>query len=506
MRNLRAGVAAVMAAGLLSFLAAQPAGAATTGFRVFFQTNDHVLAEYSSGATVYKTTLGMAPGTSPSAAVLTDGTYQVGFQANNHYLAFSHFGGGTLTTHYGMDAASSPAIAGLADGSWISVFQTNTHHLAYYTSAGGFKDLGLGMYAGTNPAIAALPNGHWAAAFEANTGELFTYSSTGSSSNTHAGLTLGTSPSIVGLHDGSYVIAAEANNHNLATEHVSSTGQTSNVTNLGMYAGTSPAIAVQSNGTDWEVAFQANTTELYTYNSHGSHSNIHAGLQNTTSPAAIPLPDGTYELAAQTNTNTLATAHVSTTGATTNATTLGMDPGTNPAIGTPTPAASAPGVNPIVAYAEDIAAGDAEPGWGGGHVPYSWGGGHAGTPGPSLGTCSGYTGPLPCQADQTRGVDCSGLTRWVFDLAYGSDVLGPGNTNNQIAELTRVGAGQQAPGDLVFYGSSTTNTHHVGIYIGGGEMIDALQTGTVVREDSVSVGSDIVGYYRETAHSLPAIG
>ena len=153
MRSIRAAIGLL---GLLSVgLIAQPADAATTGFRVFLQTNDHVLAEYSSGATVFKSTLGMTPGTNPSATVLTDGTYQVAFQANNHDLSFSHFGGGTLNTHYGMDTASSPAITGLADGSWVAVFQINTHHLASYTSAGVFKDLGLGMYAGTSPATAA---------------------------------------------------------------------------------------------------------------------------------------------------------------------------------------------------------------------------------------------------------------------------------------------------------------------------------------------------------------
>jgi cell wall-associated NlpC family hydrolase len=494
-----------LVSGLSVGLTTQPAAAATTGFRVFFQTNDHVLAEYSSGATVYKSTLGMAPGTSPSATMLTDGTYEVAFQANNHYLAFSHFGGGTLVTHYGMDAASSPAITGLANGTWIAFFQTNTHNLAYYTSSGTFKELNLGMYAGTNPAVAAQPNGAWTATFEANTSQLFTYNSNGSSSNTGAGLDPATSPAIIGLHDGSYIITGQASNHYLATIHASATGHTTNTTTLGMYAGTNPAIAVQDNGTDWTVAFEANTGDLYTYNSNGSHANTGAGLQKGTSPAIIPLTDGTYELAGQANTNTLATAHVSTTSHTTNTTTLGMDPNTNPTIGVPTPVTSRPAVNPIVAYAEDIAAGDAEPGWGGGHVPYSWGGGHGSSPGPSLGTCVGYTGPSPCQAGQTKGVDCSGFTRWVLSLAYGFDVLGPGNTNSQIAQLTRVSTGSQAPGDLVFYGSSTTNTHHVGIYIGGGEMIDALQTGTVVRQDSVNVSSDIVGYYRETAHSLPAI-
>jgi hypothetical protein len=65
------------------------------------------------------------------------------------------------------------------------------------------------------------------------------------------------------------------------------------------------------------------------------------------------------------------------------------------------PTVAATSSNPIVADAQAIANGDAEPGWGGGHVPYAWGGGHGGSPGPSLGTCAGYTGPSPCEADQT---------------------------------------------------------------------------------------------------------
>ena len=34
------------------------------------------------------------------------------------------------------------------------------------------------------------------------------------------------------------------------------------------------------------------------------------------------------------------------------------------------------------------------------------------------------------------------------------------------------------PGDLVFYG---TPAYHVGLYIGGGQMIEAAHTGTLVR-------------------------
>ena len=40
------------------------------------------------------------------------------------------------------------------------------------------------------------------------------------------------------------------------------------------------------------------------------------------------------------------------------------------------------------------------------------------------------------------------------------------------------------PGDLVFFGYSAASIHHVGIYAGGGSMIDAPYTGAVVRYDA----------------------
>lgn len=147
----------------------------------------------------------------------------------------------------------------------------------------------------------------------------------------------------------------------------------------------------------------------------------------------------------------------------------------------------------IVKYATDIMHGKAVGNWKGGKIPYSWGGGH-GKLGPSLGTCKGYTGSIrPCPADKTVGLDCSGFTRWVYYLAYGKDILGPGSTNDQIKHLKHISVKDLVPGDLVFYGSSTTNTHHVGIYIGNGKMINALKTGTVIEVDKLH--KDIVGYY-----------
>ena len=160
----------------------------------------------------------------------------------------------------------------------------------------------------------------------------------------------------------------------------------------------------------------------------------------------------------------------------------------------PPPPPPSPG-SAIVQYATAIMNGQAEPGWGGSAVPYSWGGGHATNPGPTTGTCAGYTGSIhPCPASSTVGVDCSGFARWVYALAYGYDVLGGGNTNEELSRMHKVTA--PVPGDLVFYGTTPSNTHHVGIYIGNGKMIDALKTGTKVEQDNVSIMSELLGYWQ----------
>ncbi|WP_344862030.1 C40 family peptidase [Planomonospora alba] len=135
-----------------------------------------------------------------------------------------------------------------------------------------------------------------------------------------------------------------------------------------------------------------------------------------------------------------------------------------------------------------------------GPIPYSWGGGHGERPGPSPGTCRGYTGAIrPCPAATTVGLDCSGLARWVYHLAHGRDVLGPGNTDDHLRRLTRVPASRARPGDLVFYGEigeRRVRTHHVGVYIGDGRMINALRTGTEVRIDPITRVEDFAGYFR----------
>lgn len=71
--------------------------------------------------------------------------------------------------------------------------------------------------------------------------------------------------------------------------------------------------------------------------------------------------------------------------------------------------------------------------------------------------------------------DCSGLTTWVWAKA---GVSLPRTSRSQYAAGRKVSRSDLQPGDLVYYGDPI---HHVGIYIGGGRMISAPQTGDVVK-------------------------
>jgi cell wall-associated NlpC family hydrolase len=81
--------------------------------------------------------------------------------------------------------------------------------------------------------------------------------------------------------------------------------------------------------------------------------------------------------------------------------------------------------------------------------------------------------------------DCSGLTQYVWGKA---GVYLPHYTVSQYDSEPRVPRADLQPGDLVFFpGSDGTWSApgHVGIYVGGGMMIDAPYTGVDVREEAV---------------------
>ena len=89
--------------------------------------------------------------------------------------------------------------------------------------------------------------------------------------------------------------------------------------------------------------------------------------------------------------------------------------------------------------------------------------------------------PYVWAADGPSSFDCSGLTGWAYAHA---GVSLPRTSRQQWHAGRRVSLGQLAPGDLLFWAYDTEDPatiHHVGVYIGDGEMIHAPHTGDVVK-------------------------
>jgi cell wall-associated NlpC family hydrolase len=100
--------------------------------------------------------------------------------------------------------------------------------------------------------------------------------------------------------------------------------------------------------------------------------------------------------------------------------------------------------------------------------------------------------------------DCSGLMLRAYQ-AGGINL--PRTSREQWHHGTRVwNVADMLPGDLVFYAYDTADPstiHHVGIYIGAGNMIDAPYTGANVRITPFLRG-DFIGAVRPTASAVPA--
>ncbi|POM25053.1 Peptidoglycan endopeptidase RipA precursor [Actinomadura rubteroloni] len=118
-----------------------------------------------------------------------------------------------------------------------------------------------------------------------------------------------------------------------------------------------------------------------------------------------------------------------------------------------------------------------------GKVWYSWGGGTYSGPSRGIGTGA-----------NTVGFDCSGLTLYsVYQASHGKLALAH-YTGNQVQDprgrRITPSPSELRAGDLVFYGDLPT--HHVAIYAGGGKMVEAQQTGTLV----------MVSNYRQAQYAM----
>jgi cell wall-associated NlpC family hydrolase len=121
----------------------------------------------------------------------------------------------------------------------------------------------------------------------------------------------------------------------------------------------------------------------------------------------------------------------------------------------------------------------------------------AGTAGKVIAYAEAQTGkPYLWGATGPDAFDCSGLVMMAYRAAR---ITIPRTSQQQWASGPRIPASRAQPGDLVFFaGSDGTMTApgHVGIVTGHDTMIDAPFTGQVVREESFSGSTDLVGFTR----------
>ncbi len=119
-------------------------------------------------------------------------------------------------------------------------------------------------------------------------------------------------------------------------------------------------------------------------------------------------------------------------------------------------------------------------------VPYAWGGGNA--YGPTRGIRDG--GVADAHGDYNKiGFDCSGLMIYAF-AGVGKRL--PHYSGYQASSGRRVPLSQKAPGDMLFW-ATRGRIHHVALYIGNNQMVEAPYSGSRVRVTSVRYGG-IVGY------------
>ncbi|MFF8310956.1 C40 family peptidase [Streptomyces lydicus] len=109
-------------------------------------------------------------------------------------------------------------------------------------------------------------------------------------------------------------------------------------------------------------------------------------------------------------------------------------------------------------------------------------------------------------AEQNGRFDCSGLTKAAYH-SVGIEL--PRVANDQWNAGPHPKRNELLPGDLVFFAydlKDPRSIHHVGIYVGGGYMINAPYTGAVIRFDKIDT-PDYLGATRVTsdgAKALPA--
>ena len=92
--------------------------------------------------------------------------------------------------------------------------------------------------------------------------------------------------------------------------------------------------------------------------------------------------------------------------------------------------------------------------------------------------------PYVWGAEGPNTFDCSGFTSYVFRNAAGVSI--PRTSSAQSGYGKTVSKSNLQPGDLVFFNTSGSGVSHVGIYVGGGNMIHSPSSGKTVSVTSIN--------------------
>lgn len=224
----------------------------------------------------------------------------------------------------------------------------------------------------------------------------------------------------------------------------------------------------QSNQTDEDSSSESTDESSSTTGSTGSNSSTDsAGSSSSTGSTGSDSSTGSTSSSETTESSDSSestdTSDSSSTGSSSSSGTPAQTVApTNPETGQSTSGSSSQKVETVIARAMGQLG-----------VPYAWGGGNAN--GPTKGIRDG--GVADSHGDYNKiGFDCSGLTLYAY-AAVGIDL--PHYTGYQYQRGKHYPASQMKRGDLLFWGP---NGHgHVAIYLGDGKMIEAPQSGSVVK-------------------------
>jgi cell wall-associated NlpC family hydrolase len=120
--------------------------------------------------------------------------------------------------------------------------------------------------------------------------------------------------------------------------------------------------------------------------------------------------------------------------------------------------------------------------------PYAWGGGN--DDGPTKGSHDGGRGGDQNGDYRKIGFDCSGLMIY----AFGAAGIGlPHYSGYQYNQGKKVPISQIQPGDMLFW-ADNGRIHHVALYIGNGQMVEAPYSGAKIRVTPVRYGDGLMPY------------